>query len=73
LLWVFVFPVAVGYGIVRRQLFDIRNVAKSSAAYGAATLGITLAFAFVITSADTLVSGFGVGERSAEVVLLFVA
>ncbi len=73
LLWVFVFPMAVGYGIVRRKLFDIRNVAKTSAAYGAATLGITLAFAFVITSADTLVSGFGVGERSAQVVLLFVA
>jgi len=73
LLWVFVFPVAVGYGIVRRKLFDIRNVAKTSAAYGAATLGITLAFAFAITSADTLVSGFGVGERSAEMVLLFVA
>jgi signal transduction histidine kinase len=73
LLWVFVFPVAVGYGIVRRQLFDVRNVAKTSAAYGAATLGITLAFAFFITSADTLVQGFGVGERPAQVVLLFVA
>jgi signal transduction histidine kinase len=72
-LWVFVFPVAVGYGIVRRQLFDVRNVAKSSAAYGAATLGITGAFAFVITFADTLVSRFGVGERPAQVALLFVA
>jgi signal transduction histidine kinase len=73
LLWVFVFPVAVGYGIVRRQLFDVRNVAKSSAAYGAATLGITGAYAFVITFADTLVSDFGVGERPAQVALLFVA
>jgi signal transduction histidine kinase len=73
LLWVFVFPVAVGYGIVRRQLFDVRIVAKSSAAYGAATLGITGAFAFVITFADTLVSRFGVGERSAQVALLFIA
>ncbi|TDJ14335.1 MAG: GAF domain-containing sensor histidine kinase, partial [Deltaproteobacteria bacterium] len=73
LLWVFVFPVAVGYGILRRQLFDVRNVAKSSAAYGAATLGITGAFAFVITFADTLVQRFGVGQRSVQVALLFVA
>jgi signal transduction histidine kinase len=73
LFWVFVFPVAVGYGIVRRQLFDVRNLARSSAAYGAASLGITGAFAVVITFADTLVSGFGVGERSAQVALLFVA
>ena len=73
LLWVFLFPVAVGYGIVRRQLFDVRNVAKSSAAYGAASIGITGAFAFVIISADSLVTRFGVGERSAQVALLFVA
>ncbi len=73
LVWVFVFPVAVGYGILRRQLFDVRNVAKSSAAYGAATLGITGAFAFVITFADTLVQRFGVGQRPAQVALLFVA
>ena len=46
LIWAFIFPVAVGYGIVRRQLFEIRNVAKSSAAYGAATLAITGVFAF---------------------------
>jgi signal transduction histidine kinase len=73
LLWVFLFPVAVGYGIVRRQLFDVRNVAKSSAAYGAASIGITGAFAFVIISADSLVTRFGVGERPAQVALLFVA
>jgi hypothetical protein len=46
LLWTFLFPVAVGYGIVRRQLFEMRNVARSSAAYGAATLAITGVFAF---------------------------
>jgi signal transduction histidine kinase len=73
LLWVFVFPVAVGYGIVRRQLFDVRNVAKSSASYAAASLGITLAFAVGITLADTLVARFGIGQRSAQVALLFVA
>ncbi len=73
LLWVFVFPLAVGYGIVRRQLFEVRSLAKSSAAYGAATLGITGAFAFAITFADTLVGRFGVSERPAQVALLFVA
>ncbi|MBW2268521.1 MAG: hypothetical protein JRH16_08080, partial [Deltaproteobacteria bacterium] len=73
LLWVFVFPVAVGFGIARRQLFDVRNLAKSSAAYGAATLGITGAFALVITFADTLVTRFGVSERGAQLALLFVA
>jgi len=73
LLWVFVFPVAVGYGIVRRQLFDVRNAARSSASYAAASLGITLAFAVGITLADTLVSRFGINQRSAQVALLFVA
>ena len=52
LVWFVVFPIAVGYGIVRRQLFDIRGVAKSSAAYGAVTLAITGVFAFLITFAD---------------------
>jgi signal transduction histidine kinase len=73
LAWVFVFPLAVGYGIVRRNLVEVRSLAKSSAAYGAATLGITGAFAFAITFADTLVSRFGVSERPAQVALLFVA
>ena len=47
----FLFPAAVGYGIVRRDLFDLRVVARSSAAYGAATLAITGVFASVITLA----------------------
>jgi signal transduction histidine kinase len=74
LLWVFLFPVAVGYGIVRKQLFDLRVVAKSSAAYGAATLAITGTFAFLITFADTIVSRFGVATtRWAQVMFLFLA
>ena len=73
LVSVFVFPLVAGFGIVRRQLFDLRNVARSSAAYGAATLGITGVFALVITSADTLVARLGVGERPAQLALLFVA
>ncbi len=73
LLWVFVFPVAAGIGIVRRQLFDVRNVARSSAIRGLANLGITLAFAVGITLSDTLVARFGIDQRSAQVALLFVA
>jgi signal transduction histidine kinase len=73
LLWTFVFPFAVGYGIVYRQLFDLRNVARSSAAYGIASIGITGAFALLITFADSLVAGFGVSTRSAQVALLFIA
>ncbi len=73
LLWVGFFPVAVGYGMVRRQLFDFRIVAKSSAAYGAATLAITGIFAFMITFADELVKRYGVDVRSVQIVLLFLA
>jgi len=64
LLGFFMFPAAVGYGIVRQQLFEIRMVAKSSAAYGAATLAITGLFAFLITFTDALVGRFNVDARS---------
>jgi signal transduction histidine kinase len=73
LLWVGFFPVAVGYGMVRKQLFEFRLAAKSSAAYGAATLAITGVFAFMITFADELVARYGVNVRSVQVVLLFLA
>ena len=64
MLWFFTFPLAVGYGIVMRQLFEIRMVAKSSAAYGAATLAITGVFALLITFADAAVSRFNVSAQS---------
>jgi len=73
MLWVGVFPLVVGFGIMRRQMFDLRIVARSSAAYGAATLAITGMFAFLITFADTVVDLFGVGERSVQVAFLFLA
>jgi len=73
LLWLGFFPVAVGYGMARRQLIDLRIVAKSSAAYGTATLAITGVFAFMITFADELVARYGVNARSVQVVLLFLA
>jgi signal transduction histidine kinase len=78
LLWVFLFPVAVGYGIATRQLFGVRSVAKSSAAYGAATLAITGVFAFLITFADSIVwrintSWMNVNFRWVQVVFLFFA
>jgi signal transduction histidine kinase len=73
MLWTFLFPVAVGYGIVRRQLFEMRNVARSSAAYGAATLAITGVFAFLITFADAAVSRLNISFRWFQVTFLFFA
>jgi two-component system NtrC family sensor kinase len=73
LLWVGFFPIAVGFGMARKQLFEFRLAAKSSAAYGAATLAITGIFAFMITFADELVARYGVNVRSAQVVFLFLA
>jgi signal transduction histidine kinase len=73
LLWAGVFPVVVGYGMIRRQLFEFRSLSKSSAAYGALTLTITGFFALLITFADELVARYGVNVRSAQVVLLFLA
>ncbi len=73
MLWVGFFPLAVGYGMLRKQLFDFRIVARSSAAYGAATFTITGIFAFSITFADELIQRYGVNVRSVQVVLLFLA
>jgi len=73
MLWLSLFPVAVGYGIVRRQLFEVRSVAKSSAAYGAATLAITGVFAFLITFADAAVSRLNISFRWFQVTFLFFA
>ena len=61
---VFVFPLAIGWGIARNQLFDIRLVARSSAAYGAVTLGITGLFALLISFADALFARFNVDARA---------
>jgi len=73
MLWAGLFPVVVGSGMLRRQLFDIRIIARSSAAYGAVTLAITGVYAFLITFADTVVDLFGVDERSVQLFLLFLA
>ena len=75
LLGFFLFPAAVGYGIARRELFDVRLVARSSAAHGAVTLAITGLFALLITSADAAFGRFDVDARSPafSVVFLFFA
>ncbi len=74
-LWFFVFPIAVGYGIVRKRLFDIRSAARSSAAYTFATLAITGLFAFLIVSADAAFARVNVNARSPwfSVIFLFFA
>ena len=75
LLFLSVFPAAVGFGIARNQLFDIRLVARSSAAYGAVTLGITGLFALTISFADAFFAGFNVDARTPgfSIVFLFFA
>ena len=75
MVWFVAFPISVGYGIVRGQLFDVRGLARSSAAYGAATLAITGLFASLITFADVLFRQFNVNASSPwfSVVFLFFA
>jgi len=68
----FLFPAAVGYGIVRRDLFDLRLVARSSAAYGAATLAITGVFAALITLAAGALRRFDVDARTPIFSLVFI-
>jgi len=72
LLWFAVFPIAVAYGIVRKELFDIRHLARSSVAYGAATLAITGAYAFLIALADAAVVQLHVDARSTRFTLVFL-
>ena len=75
LVWFVVFPAAMAYGIARNQLFDIRGAARSSAAYGAATLAITGLFALLITFADAAFSRFNMNANSPffSVTFLFFA
>jgi signal transduction histidine kinase len=75
LLGLSVFPAAVSFGIARNQLFDIRLVARSSAAYGAVTLAITGLFALTISFADALFARFNVDARTPgfSIVFLFFA
>ena len=72
MLWFGFFPLAAGYVMLRNNVFDLRGLARSSAAYGFATFTIVVLFAFTITSVDGLIARYGVGVRSAELVLLFL-
>ena len=73
LLWLFLFPVVIGYGIVRKQIFDLRMLARSSAAYGASSFAITGMFALLITFADRLVSWLEINFLWFQVTFLFLA
>ncbi len=75
LLWFAIFPLALGYGILRRDLFDLRMAARSSAVYGVVTLGITGLFASLVAFADLLVWRWNVDARSPafSVAFLFIA
>lgn len=71
--WIVFLPAAIGIGMMRRQRFEFRLLAKSSAAYGFATLAITGLFALMITFADQAAQGLGMTMQSAQVVFLFLA
>jgi signal transduction histidine kinase len=72
LLWFVVFPISVAYGIVRKQLFDIRYLARSSVAYGAATLAITGGYAFLIALADAAIVKIHVDAHSPRFTMVFL-
>jgi signal transduction histidine kinase len=72
LIWFVILPASVAYGIARNQLFEIRGIARSSAAHGAATLAITGLFAFLITFADTLFARFNMNASSPWFSLTFL-
>ncbi len=67
------FPLAVSYGMVRRQLFDFRVAARSSATYGVASLVVTGGFALLVTFTDEIVLLSGVTARWVQILALFVA
>jgi signal transduction histidine kinase len=72
LLWFIVFPVSVAYGIVKKELFDIRHLARSSVAYGAATLAITGLYALLVAAADAALVSFHWNARSPQFTLVFL-
>ncbi len=75
LLWFAGFPLTIAYGVLRRDLFDIRVAARSSVVYGIVTLGITGLFASLVAFADLLVWRWNVDARSPafSVAFLFIA
>ena len=67
------FPFAIGYGMLSRNLFDVRLASGSSATYALVSLAITGVFAFVVAFADQIVSVSGVTVRWVQFAFLFLA
>ncbi len=71
--WLFVMPIATSYAILRRKgLFELRQVAKSSASYGAASLAITGLFALLIYFSYSVAFGSSLQKRSAWIEGTFI-
>ncbi len=65
LLWLLIFPMAVGYAILRRQnLLEIGAEARSQATYGLISVSITMLVALLVTFANASVSGFDFGTTA---------
>ena len=60
--WFVLFPLVIGIGILRQQVFGIRDVAKSSFVYGLLTVGITASYALAVALAGTLYGGYQLGD-----------
>ena len=67
------FPFAIGYGMLSRNLFDVRLASGSSATYALVSLAITGLFAFVVAFADQIVSVSGITVRWVQFAFLFLA
>lgn len=71
--WLFVMPIAAAYAILRKRgLFELRQVAKSSASYGVASLSITGLFALLIYFSYSAVFGASLQKRSAWIEGAFI-
>ena len=56
----FVFPLAIGYAVVRHDLFEADRVVKTSLVYGATTAVVSLMYGASVLVAERLATGIGV-------------
>jgi signal transduction histidine kinase len=53
----FVFPLAIGYAVVRHDLFEADRIVKQSLVYGATTAVVSLAYGATVLGAERLAAG----------------
>jgi signal transduction histidine kinase len=60
--WFVLFPLVIGVGILRQEVFGIRDVARSSFVYGLLTVAITASYALAVALAGTLYGSYLLGN-----------